>query len=125
MRVAVIVGLLASPSQAEPPITASEFAAHVGNDTIVYQYTDEVGIADYGPNGSLVWRRKEDFCVAGHWRQEGDALCFYFANSEESHCWHFFLRGGKLEAVGTERDHTRIREVSRSDHPLDCAEVQI
>jgi hypothetical protein len=122
---AIALIVVVTPAFAERPMTGSEFAAYVGTDTIVYDYSDGTGTADYGPDRSLVWLRGEPFCVAAHWRQVGDQLCFEFADSEELHCWHFYLRDGVLEAVGTGSNHTTIHELSRSERPLDCPEVQL
>ncbi|WP_333814641.1 hypothetical protein [Tabrizicola sp.] len=116
--------MVTGPALAEPPMTAAEFAAHVGTDTITYGYaTGIVGIADYGPDQTLVWRYEGGACMKGRYHQSGDALCFSFEAQELSPCWHFGLQSGRLYGVTINlpvRD--RIFEIGRSDRPLDCSD---
>lgn len=118
--------MLTGPALAEPPMTAAEFSAHVGTDTLTYGYsTGLIGIATYGPDQTLVWRYEDGDCVKGRYSQSGDAICFAFEITDISACWHFGLVSGRLHGVVTNAPgNDRIFEIGRSDRPLDCPDLQ-
>jgi hypothetical protein len=127
MRLApVLAALLPAPALAEPPMTAGEFAAYVGTDTITYGYSDgTVGIADYGPDHTLRWRYEgEAACVNGRYRQSGNLLCFDFEVQDLAACWSFYRTAGGLHGRGVkEVDGLRIFQINRSALPMSCAEA--
>ena len=127
MRTALVLGaVLTGPAQAEPPMTAAEFSAYVGTDTLTYGYsTGIVGIAAYGPDQTLVWRYEGSDCVNGRYYQSGDEICFSFEVREISVCWHFALASGRLHGTATNTPgNDRIFEIGRSDRPLDCPDLR-
>jgi hypothetical protein len=117
---------LSGPALGETPMTGAEFAAHVGTGTVSYAYSSGArGVADYGPDRSVLWAFEGEDCKTGFWFEVGDRLCFVFADDALSACWHFTLRDGRLHGVSTflgpdTRTAVEIFEVSHSDQPMVC-----
>jgi hypothetical protein len=126
MRALLLASLLASPVLAESPMTGAEFQAHVGTSTISYLYSNGVrGVADYGPDRTLLWAFERDDCIKGYWFPDGDQLCFAFDDGTLSSCWHFFKDGDRLHGTATvlgsgDEPDLKVYEVSHTDQPLTC-----
>jgi hypothetical protein len=106
-------------------MTAAEFQAYVGTDTLTYHYSSGVlGTADYGANQTLRWRFPDEPCVTARWQQEGDALCFAFDPVEMSTCWRFYRRDTGIVGTGLgDISGEVIRDIARTSQPLDCADL--
>jgi hypothetical protein len=127
MRIAILALFLATPALARTPMTGAEFQAHVGTSTISYLYSSGVrGVADYGPDRTLLWAFEGDDCIRGYWFEDGDQLCFAFEDGTLSACWHFFKDGDRLRGIATvlgsgDTPDLEIYEVSHTDQPLTCS----
>jgi hypothetical protein len=108
-------------------MTGAEFQAHIGTNTFSYGYsTGARGIADYGPDRTLLWAFKGDRCITGRWHEDGEEICFAYEDGTLSACWHFFLEGNRLRGIATRLGSGRpagleIFELSHTDQPLVCA----
>jgi hypothetical protein len=111
---------------AERPLTGAEFQAHVGQNTISYLYSNAVrGVADYGPNRTLLWAFEGDDCIRGQWFEDGSDICFAFEDGTLSACWAFHLDGNRLKGVATRLGSgalpdLEIVELAHTDQPLTC-----
>ena len=124
MRLSLVALMLAGPALAEAPMTAAEFQAYIGTDTLTYGYSDgAIGTADYGPDQTLLWQYEgQETCFEGTWHQSGDQLCFLSEIPDYSACWHFTLTAGGLHGFGAGPiEGVRIFEISRTEEPLSCA----
>ena len=127
MRALIPALLLASPALADTPMTGAEFQAHVGTGTVSYLYSNGVrGVADYGPDRTLLWAFEGDDCIKGYWFEDGDQLCFAFEDGTLSACWHFFKDGDRIRGHATvlasgDLTDLEIREVSHTDQALTCS----
>lgn len=126
MRLALILAAWPLAATAETPLTGAEFQAHIGQRTISYLYSNSVrGVADYGPDRTLLWAFAGDECIRGQWFEDGSEICFAFEDGTLSACWHFYLDGNRLRGdatrlgSGLQRD-LQIFEVSHTDQPLTC-----
>jgi hypothetical protein len=127
MRLALILSAWPAIASAQTPLTGAEFQSHIGQDTFSYRYSNGVrGTADYGPDRRLLWAFEDDRCFEGYWFDEGNQICFAYADGTLSACWHFFKDEGRLRgeatflSSGSSLD-LEIHEVSHSDQPLRCA----
>lgn len=126
MRSLGLFVLCALPASAEVPLSGTDFAAHVGTDTITYDYsTGTRGTAEYGPNNTLRWAFRDGPCLEAQWFARNDEICFAYADGRLSACWQFFLDGNSLRGTATElgsgsTEPLEIREAGRSSAPLDC-----
>jgi hypothetical protein len=126
MRKAVLLVALASPAFAEDPMTAAEFQAHVGQNTVSYLYSNGVrGTADYGPDRTLLWAFEGDSCFAGYWFDKEDQICFAFADGTLSACWHFYRQDDRLLGKATFLHSgspldLELVEVSHTDQSMSC-----
>ncbi|MFM7334797.1 MAG: hypothetical protein ACKO1H_10365 [Tabrizicola sp.] len=127
MRLSLVALALASPALAETPLTAAEFQAHIGQNTIGYEYSNGVrGTADYGPDRTLLWAFEDETCFAGTWFDRGNEICFAYADGTLSACWHFFMNGDRLRGTATYLSSgspldLELFEVAHTDQPLRCA----
>jgi hypothetical protein len=127
MRLALVLALFPTIASAETPLTATEFQAHIGLDTISYRYSDGTrGTADYGPDRRFLWAFEGDSCIEGTWFDRGNEICFAHADGRLSACWHFFKDGNRLRGTATFLSsgsplNLEIQEVSHTDQPLRCA----
>jgi hypothetical protein len=126
MRLALALALLPAAALAETPMTGAKFQAHVGTGSVAYLYSNGVrGVADYGPDRTLLWAFEGDDCIKGYWFDDGDQLCFAFEDGTLSACWHFFKEDNRLRGVATQLGsgnltHLEIYEVAHTDQPLTC-----
>lgn len=127
MRAALALALLPTSLAAETPMTGAEFQARVGTDTIAYLYSNGVrGVADYGPDRTLLWAFEGGECVKGYWFDDGSQLCFAFEDGTLSACWQFFLQDNRLRGKASQLGSgglpdLEIYEVAHTDQPLTCA----
>ena len=131
MRVLVLVTLLATPVSAETlhaekPLTGAEFQAHIGQNTMSYAYSNGArGIADHGPDRTLVWAFEGEACFHAQWFEDRDQICFAFEDGTVSACWQMFLDGDRLRGKATYLSSgspldLEIHEVSHTDQALSC-----
>lgn len=125
MRLVLAFGaLLPGPVTADPAMTAEEFEAHVGTDTLTYGYSDGgMGVADYDTDRTLTWQFVGDTrCFKGSWHPVDDLLCFTFEDPSFDACWRFRSASGRLHGAGAGPvQGFRIFEIGRSPLPLSCA----
>jgi hypothetical protein len=127
MRLASLLMLWPALAAAETPMTGAEFQAHIGQNTISYLYSNDVrGIADYGPNRTLLWAFEGEECIRGQWFEDRSDICFEFEDGSLSACWNFYLDGNRLRGVATrlgsgEMPDIEIFEVAHTDQPLTCS----
>jgi hypothetical protein len=131
MRLALLLAAWPAMSAAETPLTGAEFQAHIGQNTISYLYSNSVrGVADYGPNRTLLWAFEGDECIQGQWYEDGSEICFAYENGTLSACWNFYIDGDRLRGVatrlgsGTQPD-LQIFEVAHTDQPLTCSDPDV
>lgn len=122
LRTAAALLVLAAPAQAEAPLTAEAFEAHVTGRTITYQQYDSLfGIEEYLPDRKVRWSVSPDMCQYGSWYPEGDDICFVYEYDAVPHCWTFWLKDGALVALSVEgQPGQELYEVQASDTPLPC-----
>lgn len=126
MRLALVFAAWPALACAETPLTGAEFQAHIGQNTISYLYSNSVrGIADYGPDRTLIWAFEGDECVRGQWFEDGDEICFAYEDGALSACWLFTMDGDRLRGTATRLGSgsltdLQIFEVSHTDQPLTC-----
>ncbi len=96
MRLATLAFLLfaASPALAEAPLTAEEFDALTLGRTMTWSEFGAVyGVELYLPGRKVRWTIEGDDCVAGHWYQDGPAICFQYENDIAPDCWEITRSG--------------------------------
>ena len=109
MRLGLLLCMITFPAFAETPIppnpmTAAEFEAHIGTDTLTYGYSSgDRGTADYGPGRSLQWAFEGQPCFSGTWFPRHDEICFAFEDGRLSACWQFYKGPDGLQGVATFR----------------------
>lgn len=128
MRCATLLALWPTLGAAQTPMTGAEFQAHVGQNTFSYLYSNSVrGVADYGPNRTLLWAFEGDACVKGQWFEDGSDICFAFDDGTLSACWTFTFEDNRLRGIATRLGSgaaadLEIYEVAHTDQPLVCAD---
>jgi hypothetical protein len=126
MRPVILLAAWPAIASAEIPLTGAEFQAHVGQNTFSYLYSNAVrGVADYGPDRTLLWAFEGDACFRGQWFEDGSDICFAFEDGSLSACWAFYLDGNRLRGVATRLGSgnppdIEIFEEAHTDQPLSC-----
>jgi hypothetical protein len=126
MRPGLLLAVFAAPALAETPLTPAEFAAHIGTDTLTYDYSSgDRGTADYGPNRTLRWAFAGAPCFNGTWFPRDDEICFASEDGTLSACWLFYNRTNGLHGIATFRASgdtapLEIFEIARTTAPLAC-----
>jgi hypothetical protein len=119
---ALLFSALASTGQAETPLTAEEFEAHVTGKTLTYQqFGGYFGIEEYLPGRKVRWSVAPNECQYGSWYPEGQNICFVYEYSPTPACWTFWLRGGALVVLSVNGiPGEELHEVGQSTEPLPC-----
>lgn len=113
-------------TQATGPLTGTEFQAHVGQNTFSYLYSNAVrGVADYGPDRTLIWVFEGGECIRGQWFEDGGDICFAYEDGTLSACWRFYLENNRLRGDATRLGSGSLRdlqifEVAHTDQSLTC-----
>jgi len=115
-------GLAAGAGHAQTLMTGEEYEALSMGNTLDYAIDGVI----YGSERHLPGRRTLDAdlgepCTEGSWFPEGDAICFVYDGSDDTHCWHFWREGDQILAkpVGEDPGAAR-REVTVSPTQLNC-----
>jgi hypothetical protein len=100
MRSLLFAALLASPLQAQTPMSASEFDAAVTGQTIYYNdgLGTYAGVEAYHPHNRVTWVAPGGICQKGTWFQDGSEICFRYEGQSGPVCWTFFQTDGRLMA---------------------------
>lgn len=114
--------LTASVSNAEVPLTASEFEARVTGHTLVFSSDGfAYGAEEYLNNRRVRWSFLDGECQDGRWYPEGEQICFVYDTISSPQCWSFYLRDDRLLArYENDPTDTELIETSRQDEPLLC-----
>lgn len=123
MRIAALVlALWPTLAQAESPITADAFEAHVTGKTLTYSQIDTIfGIEEYLPGRKVRWSVAPGECQYGIWYPSGANICFVYEYDPSPACWTFWLRDGALVAhLAGSAPVLELHEVEASPTPLPC-----
>ncbi len=114
--------LIGGASYAQSFMTADEYEAFSSGQTLDYAIDGTV----YGAERHLPGRRTLDAdlgepCTEGVWFPQGDAICFEYAGSNDTHCWHFWREGNQVLAQPVGEDPgDQPREVTVSPTQMSC-----
>lgn len=119
MRAALILLLAAAPACAESPLTAQEFdALTIGRIMTWAEFGTVYGVEQYLPNRQVRWTVLGDDCKAGHWYQDGPAICFQYEDDPAPDCWEITRSGTDLVARYTtnppETEPVVVRETTEA-----------
>lgn len=109
-------------AQAQAPMTAEEFEAHVTGRTLSYGVGDDLyGAEEYRPDRRVTWSFLDGRCEEGEWYPRDDAICFVYAFDPDPHCWRFFRQddGLRAEFLGPDSLGT-LYEVGEAEDGLNC-----
>lgn len=115
-------GLAAGAGHAQTLMTGEEYEALSMGNTLDYAIDGVI----YGSERHLPGRRTLDAdlgepCTEGLWFPEGDAICFMYDGSDDTHCWHFWREGDQVLAKPVGEDPGAApREVTVSPTQLNC-----
>jgi hypothetical protein len=89
---------LADAPEADPPMSLDAFEAFVEGRTMdTHDQTGRYGVETFLSGRRAIWR-DADQCLEGHWRPEGDRICFDYQGIDTPFCWTYHDRGGWLMA---------------------------
>ena len=114
--------ILASPTWAQTPISASDFDEYATGKTITYgKLNGPYGQEQYLDGRRVRWALENGECIAGTWYEKGDQICFEYETDTGPQCWLFFLSGHGLWArYVSGPSATVVYERSSSTDPLFC-----
>ena len=104
------------------PMTGAEFETYANGKTLTYARDGAIwGTEQYLPGRRVIWAFTEDECKDGTWYEDGEAICFLYADEPFPQCWHFFAEANGLRAqyLG-DPESTPLSEVNQSDGPMPC-----
>lgn len=110
-------------AQAERPMTAEEFEAHVEGRTLTFHFEGQAyGVEQYLPQRRVLWAFVGDQCQHGVWYPRGDMICFLYEENPDEQCWHFYNSGRGLRGVfvGPDGPGTELYEVKNNSTPMQC-----
>lgn len=119
---AVALAVTGLAAQAQTPLSADEFEAHVLGKTVTYrQFAGIFGIEEYLPGRQVRWSVAENLCQYGTWYPKDEAICFVYEYSQTPYCWTFWLQDGALVALSVnDLPGAELYEVERNEVPLPC-----
>ncbi|HHB80451.1 MAG TPA: hypothetical protein ENK83_01695 [Aliiroseovarius sp.] len=100
MRALPLALLLLAPVSlhAQPLLDGAGFAAATQGNTFVFSLDGvPYGAEQYLPGNRVNWSFLDGRCLAGHWWQEAQKICFAYEDRPgENQCWEFWQEGGGL-----------------------------
>ncbi|WP_300059291.1 hypothetical protein [uncultured Roseobacter sp.] len=94
-----LLGLIALPALAQPPMSAQEFDEYTRGKTLFY---GENGVAygaeEYLDNRRVIWSFLDGECKSGTWYEQADQICFVYEDNPDPQCWTFHKEEGRLIA---------------------------
>ncbi len=122
LMAALAFALIGGAGHAQTFMTADEYEAFSSGQTLDYAIDGTV----YGAERHLPGRKTLDAdlgepCTEGIWFPQGDAICFVYDGSDDTHCWHFWREGDQVLAKPVSEDPgSTPREVTVSPTQLSC-----
>ncbi|MBK5933889.1 hypothetical protein C8N32_11233 [Rhodovulum imhoffii] len=126
MRLFLVMILLCSAAQADPPLSGARFEAHVMGKTLYYKAEGETyGAEQYLTDRRVIWAFLGGPCTQGYWYEDAEKICFLYEHApKDPQCWRFYLRDGVLSARFDGELSESLIEIFKSRHPLRCAGPQ-
>lgn len=98
IRLLTLLSLLAPQFvAAETILSPEEFEAFSENRTLYFsQNGKHYGTEQYFEGRIVTWKDFEGQCQNGFWVTSGDAICFYYENDPDPHCWHVLQKSNGI-----------------------------
>lgn len=122
MKHCIVALCLASPVQAETPITIERFEAIVTGQSYTWARPSRLpfGVETYGSERRVLWTVFGQDCKEGIYFEGPDnQVCFDYPDHGVQQCWRFFERNGTLHALSLSQTPVNLR---RSDIEAGCIE---
>jgi hypothetical protein len=127
--------VLAAPALADPPGLASatgtllspqDFEAYSIGKTLAYAEDGVIwGRETYLPGRHVLWRAVGEDCKAGHWWDNGGAVCFSYDDGTTAQCGAFATGPIGLTATFLNEPNARPAIVQEEAHPVPCPGPEI
>ncbi|MCF8510317.1 MAG: hypothetical protein K9G43_02620 [Rhodobacteraceae bacterium] len=101
LRLALSAVFLAAPALGETPLSAEAFEARTTGRTMTYADDGQVwGREQYLSDRRVIWAFEGEECKRGIWDEvQPGLICFAYEDApDDTECWHFFDREGRLFA---------------------------
>ena len=91
----LLISLSASAQAGDRAMTGAEFAAAAEGRVLFFTAPGDApaGAEGYLTNGRTVWLPPGGVCEPGLWREDGDALCFFYPSGRS--CWRVYAKNGE------------------------------
>ena len=119
---------LGSPDFHSPgkPMSPAAFDAYATGRTLAYAQDGVIwGRETYLPGRHVLWRAVGEDCKAGHWWDEGGAVCFSYDDGTPAQCWAFATGAAGLTATFLNEPDTRPATVLEESHAVPCPGPEI
>lgn len=131
--------LLAAPALADPPgaevpapvlpgllMPPAAFENYSTGKTLAYLQDGLIwGRETYLPGRHVLWRAVGEDCKAGHWWDEGDAVCFSYDDGTTAQCWAFASGPSGLTATFLNEPGSLPADVQEEADPVPCPGPEI
>ncbi|HJT61229.1 MAG TPA: hypothetical protein VJ797_06065 [Burkholderiales bacterium] len=123
-RLLALLAILASPAAGQGALTPGAFEAISEGQTLHFTHLGApYGAEQFFAGRRSLWRHADGTCTEGRWWDEGEAICFRYADAPAPQCWRFLPRPGGLAAELVEGGAGTgfVVEMSHADaEPLPC-----
>ena len=111
------------PETIMPP---AEFEAWSTGKTLAYMQDGVIwGRETYLPRRHVLWRAVGEECKAGHWWDEGPAVCFSYDDGTSAQCWAFATGPSGLTATFLNEPDALPATVQEEQDPVPCPGPEI
>lgn len=131
--------LLATASWADPPgfpipahglsgsvMSPGAFDAYSTGKTLAYVQDGVIwGRETYLPGRHVLWRAVGEDCKAGHWWDDGAAVCFSYDDGNTAQCWAFATGPSGLTATFLNEPGSPPAAVQEEADPMPCPGPEI
>jgi len=108
------------------PMSPTAFEAYATGKTLAYAQDGMIwGRETYLPGRRVLWRAVGEDCKAGHWWNEGGAVCFSYDDGTTAQCWGFVTGVTGLTATFLSEADARPATVIEESHPVPCPGPEI
>ena len=117
---------LPGPATSGTPISPQTFEAYATGKTLAYAQHGVIwGRETYLPGRRVLWRAVGEDCKAGHWWDEGAAVCFSYDDGTIAQCWAFATGPLGLIATFLNAPGTFPATVQQEASPAPCPGPEI
>ena len=122
---ALALCLLASPAQAETPMSGAEFEAYTTGKTLSFGTpgNPDFGTERYLPGRRVLWSTEPGLCTEGKWYARDGLICFVYRGDPEHKCWTVTRTEAGIRADFANVPDSTILFEAQETKPLICGDL--